>query len=249
MARIDYEDVGPKFERARALHGPSIEGWMDAIAARVTAGPASTILDLGCGTGMFSDAMARRFHARVVGVEPAAAMREASAQHAHPLVSYIAGDAMHIPLRNASCVLAWLSTMIHHVRDLQACAREVRRVVAHGGVVLIRSSFPGRHAQITLFRLVPGASAVASSFPTVEATVEAFERAGFTYGGIEGIEQVSAPGMREFVERVRTRADTTLQLLDDGEYDAAVARLEADLEDNADSGPIVDRIDLMTFRG
>jgi hypothetical protein len=42
--------------------------------------------------------------------------------------------------------------MIHHVPDLTAAARELRRVVRAGGPILIRSAFAGRHQAITLFR-------------------------------------------------------------------------------------------------
>ena len=174
---------------------------------------------------------------------------EASRAHGHQLVTYVGGDAIHIPLRDASCDVAWLSTMIHHVPDLAGCAREVRRVVRPDGVVLVRSSFPGRHEGITLFRRFPGASRVASSFPTVEATVAAFTGAGFSYAGIEAFEQVSAPSLRVFAERVRLRADTTLRLMDDEEYRNGLAALELEAVAETEPRPIVDAIDLLTFRG
>jgi SAM-dependent methyltransferase len=249
VARIDYEAVGADFERGRGLPQPAVDAWMDVIARHFEHGRGGVVLDLGSGTGIFADAMAERFGVRVVGLEPAAAMRaEAARTHGHDLVSYAGGDAMHIPLRDASCEVAWLSTIIHHVPDLSACAREVRRAVRDGGVALVRSSFPGRHEQITLFRRFPGASRVAATFPTVEETVAAFTGAGWTYEGLRSVAQMSARGLRVFTERVRLRADTTLRLMDDEEYRAGLAELEREAAEERVPKPIFDRIDLLTFR-
>jgi len=65
---------------------------------------------------------------------------------------YLGGEAKHLPLAESLVQAAWLSTVIHHVANLPARAREVGRVVAPGAHMLIQSSFPGRHADVTLFR-------------------------------------------------------------------------------------------------
>jgi len=61
------------------------------------------------------------------------------------------------------------------------------------------------------------------------------------------VPQVSAPSLRAFLERVRTRADTTLRLMPDDEYAAGVAQLERDVEEEREQQAVVDRIDLLTF--
>jgi hypothetical protein len=88
---------------------------------------------------------------------------------------------------------------------------------------------------------------VASSFPTVEATEAAFSAAGFRLDGIERVPQVSAPSLRVFLERVRLRADTTLTLMPDDEFDAGVAALERDVAAEAEPRAVVDYLDLLTF--
>ena len=47
---------------------------MSVIESQVDGGSISTILDLGCGTGRFSEGLATRFRARVVGVDPSQKM-------------------------------------------------------------------------------------------------------------------------------------------------------------------------------
>jgi SAM-dependent methyltransferase len=56
-------------------------------------------------------------------------------------VHLVGGRADGVPLRDGVAGAAWLSTVIHHVGDLDACANELRRVLAPGAPVLIRSAF------------------------------------------------------------------------------------------------------------
>jgi len=157
-----------------------------------------------------------------------------------------AGEAL--PLASGSCDAAWLSTVIHHLRDREACARELRRVLRPGAPVLIRSSFPGRHERITVFRYFPGASRVASGFPSVEEIAEVFRRAGFRRESLEGVPQISAPDLATALAHARLRADSTLAPLPDEEFEAGIAALERDVAAGASPGPVVDFIDLLVLR-
>jgi ubiquinone/menaquinone biosynthesis C-methylase UbiE len=248
MARIDYDAAAADYARSRALSLEAMDGWREAVRLRL---PSSRcrIVDIGSGAGSFAYAFAAWFDARVVGVEPSAGMLASAArEYAHARVAYVRGDAHALPLRDATCDAAWLSTVVHHFADLDAAAGEARRVVRDGGVALVRSSFPGRHDGITLFRRFPGASRVAESFPTLERTTEAFTRAGFRFDGIEAVPQVSAPSLRAFAERVRRRADTTLSLMPEDEYNACLAQLQREAETEQEPQPVIDELDLVTFR-
>jgi hypothetical protein len=133
-------------------------------------------------------------------------------------------------------------------RSVAGCARELRRVLEPGGPVLIRSSFPGRHAQITLFRFFPGARQIAETFPTVEATVAAFAAAGFAFQALQQVPQVSAPSLQAAVERVRQRADSTLKPLPDNEFAEGLAALECAAAAETTPTPVVDHLDLLVLR-
>jgi hypothetical protein len=61
------------------------------------------------------------------------------------------------------------------------------------------------------------------------------------------VPQVSAPSLQAFLERVRLRADTTLTLMQDDEFEAGVAELERDAAEEAVPRAVVDYIDLLTF--
>ena len=74
--RVDYDltRIPAAYDRGRD-HGPEVLNlWMSVIESQVDGGSISMILDLGCGTGRFSEGLATRFRARVVGVDPSEKM-------------------------------------------------------------------------------------------------------------------------------------------------------------------------------
>jgi SAM-dependent methyltransferase len=230
MARVDYDQMAASYDRGRALSLEGLEGWRAALTAYLSPPSARPVLELGAGTGLFATAIATWFDADVVAVEPSAGMRRQARQARwHPRVAYLGGQAERLPLRDGCCGSAWVSTVIHHLGDLPGCARELRRVLKPAAPVLIRSSFPGRHQGITLFRFFPGAGRIAEGSPTVE------------------VPQVSAPSLRAAVERVRLRADSTLAPLSDDEFAAGLAALERAAAAEPTPTPVVDHLDLLVL--
>jgi ubiquinone/menaquinone biosynthesis C-methylase UbiE len=144
------------YDAGQALSPKGLEGWRAALADYLPPPSALPVLDLGAGTGLFATAIVGWFDAGVVAVEPSEGMRrQARRARPHRRVAWIGGRAERLPLRDGCCGGAWLSTIIHHLGDLPGCAGELRRVLRAGSPVLIRSSFPGRHQGITLFRYFP----------------------------------------------------------------------------------------------
>jgi SAM-dependent methyltransferase len=243
MARIAYDDRdAAAFEATRHIAASGLTAWRAAVTRHLAPGTGTRLLDLGAGTGMWAQAFTGWYGIDVIAVEPSAAMR---ARCSHPHV--LPGDAGAIPLPDDSVDAAWLSTVLHHVPDLPAAARELRRVVRPGGPVLIRSAFAGRHQAITLFRFFPEAVRVLDTYPGVPDVEAAFAASGFTMTAVEQVPQVSAPSLRAFATALRREAHTPLQLISDDEYAAGLARLRRAAETR--TGPVVDALDLVVLRG
>jgi ubiquinone/menaquinone biosynthesis C-methylase UbiE len=247
MARVDYNAMAGRYDAGRAVPLDALQPWRAALEPYVPAGV--TILDVGSGTGIFCEAFARWFGARVIGVEPSAGMRAQAVQgRPHPLVQYVAGTAERLPVRRGSCRVAWLSTVIHHLASLEASAHELRHALTpNNGVVLVRSAFPDRLDHITLFRYFPGARAIAETFPSVEATAEAFAAAGFAVRALDRVDQHWAPSLRAYAKRVRLRADSTLAPLSEGEFSEGLRRLDLDVAREESPSPVVDGLDLLVL--
>ncbi|MFI5489817.1 class I SAM-dependent methyltransferase [Micromonospora echinaurantiaca] len=242
MALISFDDTdAAAFAATRELPRNGLDRWRHAVGQHLRPRAGMTVLDLGAGTGAWAAAFTDWFGVRVVGVEPAEAMRSRTTHR--PLV---AGDAVAVPLRDATVDAAWLSTMIHHIPDLDAAARELRRVLRPGAPVLIRSPFPGRHHRIALFHWFPEAVRVLERYPDVARVRSAFAAAGFPVSSVEPVAQTTAASLAQYAQRLDRRAHTPLQLITDDEYAAGVARLAVAARD--DSGPVVDHLDLLVLR-
>jgi ubiquinone/menaquinone biosynthesis C-methylase UbiE len=243
--RLDFNRVAKDYDAGRRLSDEALAAWRAAVTPYVPDVERPLILDLGCGTGRFAAALARWFHARVIGLDVAREMLRRAAPH--PDVDYALAHAQHLPLRDASVDVAWLSTVTHHVPNLHACARELRRALRPDRPVLIRGWFPGRE-DVLHFRYFPASRAHAETFPTIDATVDAFATAGFRKQALESVAQVSARSLAEFRDRVRTRADTTLQAISDDEFAAGLAALDRDVAAETGPAPVISRLDLLVLR-
>ena len=60
---MDYDrsDIPTVYDEARTLTPQRLRQWMDLLSAHIERETISLILDLGCGTGRFSEPLARRF--------------------------------------------------------------------------------------------------------------------------------------------------------------------------------------------
>ena len=249
MARVDYDRMAAVYDAGRDLTLSALEAWRDAVRAHVGSTAGLRLLDLGAGTGRFSSALCEWLDAEVVAVEPSGAMvGQAVRKPTKAAVTYLRGRAESIPLRAACCDAAWLSTVIHHVSDLALAAHELRRVLRPRAPVLIRNWFPGHTSDPLVFRFFPGARRLAETFPTIEDIVAAFTSAGFKTEALDPVEQVSAPSLRVFRDRVRIRADSTLEPLSDEEFARGMASLDAVVAEETTATPVIGRLDLLVLR-
>src|SRR5437762_2318619 len=102
---MDYDttDIPTAYDRGRD-HGPGVlRLWMDVVSSCVGKRRVNTILDLGCGTGRFSEALAARFDAEVLGIDPSKKMLEQARRKGRdPRVRYERGRGKVIPLPDKS---------------------------------------------------------------------------------------------------------------------------------------------------
>jgi 2-polyprenyl-6-hydroxyphenyl methylase / 3-demethylubiquinone-9 3-methyltransferase len=97
-----------------------------------------TVLDLGCGGGFMSEAMAKR-GATVIGVDPTEAAVVAARAHASEeglAIEYRVGSGEAIPLadRSVDCVVC--VDVLEHVADVDSVLDEIARVLKPDGLFL-----------------------------------------------------------------------------------------------------------------
>jgi SAM-dependent methyltransferase len=247
---IDYDDMSVRYQSGRALSEGAAKKWCAAVAPFIQDSAHPRILDLGAGTGRFAALFAGSLGATVVGIEPSTGMLAVAVRGERPNnLAYLAGSAERIPLAESTCDLAWLSHVWHHIRDHQACADDLRRVLRRGCHVLVRGTFGDRLDGFpTLFQFWPSTRQICEQLPTVQDTVAVFETSGFTLAQHRRIEQETASSLSEFAKRTRSRADSALMLISDSEFQEGQIAIEAVGAVEPKPIPVVEVIELLAFR-
>ncbi len=154
-----------------------------------TTTPPSSVLDIGCGTGMLLAGVAQRFpHATLAGIDLAPAMVEAtrSALAGHPGVRLLQGDAERLPFGDQSFDLVISTSTFQWLESLESAFSEAYRLLTPGGA--FRFAFFGSR---TLFELKESYRASLSRhgregedrthrFLPPSAVTEALEKSGFS---------------------------------------------------------------------
>jgi ubiquinone/menaquinone biosynthesis C-methylase UbiE len=247
---MDYDrtEIAAGYDRTRG-HGPEVlDLWMRALEPYLRRAEVETILDLGCGTGRFSDALAVHFDAEVVGVDPSVKMLEQAHGKEHRgRVRYQIGSAEAIPLLPDSVDAIFMSMSFHHFVDRTQAARECRRVLRTKGVVCVRTA---SREQIRSYPYVPffpsTPSLLHDNLPDRSALREPFEAAGFRLRAATILTQTIAPSWSAYAEKLAGGGDSILAILSPREFEDGLAALRRH-EEEEPGHPIAEPIDLLVF--
>jgi len=103
---------------------------------------ASTVLDVGCGTG-YGTALLAAKAARVAGVDIAwEAIQYARANYVRPNLSFACADCRRLPFPDNFFNRAVMFEVIEHVSEQATCLREIRRVLTAEGVLILSTPDP-----------------------------------------------------------------------------------------------------------
>jgi 2-polyprenyl-6-hydroxyphenyl methylase/3-demethylubiquinone-9 3-methyltransferase len=118
---------------------PARLAYLDTVRATEGFDPAGrTVVDIGCGGGLFAEELAR-LGMRVIGVDPAEASLQAARRHAERSgldIDYRLGAGEALPLEDSSVDMAVCVDVLEHVDDIGVVLRETARVLRPGGLYL-----------------------------------------------------------------------------------------------------------------
>jgi SAM-dependent methyltransferase len=251
MARISYDDqTAAAYKAVREVPRDGLGEWRDAVRRHLGPVPGMTVADIGAGTGQFAAAFSDWFGISIVAVEPSAAMRAQIPRR--PGIRVLEGHDSALPLPDGSADGAWLSLVIHHIPDLEAAAREIRRVLRPGAPVLIRQGFPGRVEGNEFVRWFPETARMVDTFPTVEQACQAFAAAGFSREALEPVPETFPASLAEFLAQLDTfrRADSTMRSLTEEEFRRGRERLRRAVQagETSSQEPRTSWLDLLVLR-
>lgn len=250
LKTVDYNDTqhvgyvaGRDMGRDHALH------WAGVFAGHAPARRPLSVLDLGSGTGRFTTILAETFGGETVGVEPSREMRRiAEARTDDRRVRFREGRAEAIPAEDAAFDLVLMFLSFHHVRDRQAAAAEIARVLAPDGRVLIRSQFSDRFPELEWHDYFPSARPIElEMFPRLTDVEALFASVGLRRVALVEAEECFGQSFAEHVERLRHRAISTFEHMSEEEIQEGFACMDKAVAAYGDTGPVIVRSDVLVL--
>jgi len=250
LKSLDYDQTRQPagYVAGRPLGAGSAEAWAEIFAANAPPQRPLTVLDLGSGTGRFSGLLANTLGGPVYGVEPSERMRAVAAAQAAEGVSFLAGRAEAIPMADDACDLVLMFLSFHHVRDRRAAAAEIARVLRPGGRVFIRNQFSDRFPDIDWHEHFPSARRIEMQmFPSTGEVEAPFAEVGLKRIDLVSFDEEFHDSRRDLAERLKHRAISTFEHLDEAEIVEGLARLDAAAAAETTPQPVIARSDLMVL--
>jgi ubiquinone/menaquinone biosynthesis C-methylase UbiE len=246
---MDYDQSGiaTTYDEARALTPARRRHWRRLLLANVDRTAISQVVDLGCGTGRFSEMLATELSARVIGFDPSETMiDQARRKPASSSVAFGRARAHELPLPDGCVDLVFMSQIYHHLPDPLAVAGECRRVVRIGGYVCIRTGT--RENDVVAPNFFPVMREMLDAdLPSTDEIRAHFAANGFMAMHHEIIREVVAQDWPSFVRKSALRADSFLARLSDTEFDQGMAALRAHGANSDPDEAVTEEIDWFVF--
>lgn len=162
--------------------------------------PRWTVADLGCGTGEATELLAP-FAAKVVGIdrEPSMLVAARARMAGAGNVEFREGDLLALPAKAGEFDAAVLMLVLHHVTDVTAVLREVRRTLGPRGVLLVVDMVAHAHED---YRITMGHQHLGFSEADVAAAAKAAGFASVRYRRLRAATDRKGPGL--FAAALRT---------------------------------------------
>ena len=171
------EGVADEYDRGRRRE--SVGFWAKETARLANLHGGSLVLDLGCGTGIYTLAVGLGASAFTCGIDPAVAML-AQARAKSRVTPWIVAVGEEIPIRPGVFDCIFSSQVWHHLADGRRTAKECFRVLKPGGALVIRTISHEQLRRRVVFRYFPeGLAHTLEAYPSEDDFNRYFEDAGF----------------------------------------------------------------------
>jgi SAM-dependent methyltransferase len=178
MPEIIYNRINKNYNATRTAD-PYIAGrLLEFLRGKQPRQDNRPFLDIGCGTGNYTMALAREI--AICGVDPSEKMLE-EARSNGPELSWQLGSAEQVPAADGHFAGAIATLTVHHWQDIPRAMAELCRVLAAGGRLVVFTSTPEQMQGYWLHHYFPGMmQASIQQMPDAARVTEAAITAGFT---------------------------------------------------------------------
>ena len=231
--KIDYDAIAQVYARNRRINARTLERLLQLGRLEKS----SRVLEVGCGSGNYSSAIANLIGCNCHGLEPSEGMlAKAKAQNA--AVVWTQGDAHTLSYPNNSFDFLFCVDVIHHVPNTKLLLNEAFRVLTAEGRLCIASdsewTIRNRHPLSVYFPET--IEKELERYPSPERLKTLLTECGFSEANDEIVE---LPYQLERADAYKEKSFSCLQLISESAFLTGLHAMERDLS----RGPIscVDR--------
>ena len=225
--RTDFGGLAPRYDRLR----PADANWWEVFDALVAEGDlvaGRRVLDVGCGTGRVTHALAER-GARVWGIDPAEEMLAVARAAGDLPGGFKRARAERLPFRRGWFDRVVFRQSVHLVERVPAFT-EAARVLGPRGRAVVATFHPDHFGSVWIARLFPRVAEIdRARFPSPADLQRELATAGFEPSRHRRLVQDAPLSRDDALERIRGRYISTLHLLDEGEIAEGLERAEREL--------------------
>jgi ubiquinone/menaquinone biosynthesis C-methylase UbiE len=222
----------------------------DLISAYVPKDGVSRIIDLGCGTGRYSEPLSVHFLADVIGIDPSQKMLEQTRKNtSHRGIIFKQATGEQLPVEEQSIDMVFMSMISHHLASPELTAHECRRILRDGGHVCFRNSTADATESFPYLNFFPGIRQIIKEQLASRNQIRSvFEGAGFDAVAHRAISHQMSPDWSSFANKIAIRSDSFLTRLPDDDFRAGMDALRT-YAGHADPGePVTIDVDFFVFQ-
>ncbi|WP_069650103.1 class I SAM-dependent methyltransferase [Caloranaerobacter ferrireducens] len=227
MGKINYNDISKIYDDVRDEEMTIINSFLD----EVKISEATKILDVGCGTGNYTNILQKITKAEVYGVDASEGMLEKAKEKNQHIILKV-GLATDIPFEDCIFDFVYMTDVIHHIKDIDKMFLEFYRVLKNGGKVCISTQ---SHRQIDLrymSEFFPSTAIVDKQrYPDIEEIISSAKKNGFSFLKIEIISEGEEVELgNKFLELLEKKGYSMLHLISDEDYQIGLNRVKSEMK-------------------
>jgi ubiquinone/menaquinone biosynthesis C-methylase UbiE len=250
---FDYRrsDIHQDYDAGRSIEPEARTLWVDDLRSRVGQPEPCRVLDLGCGTGRFTDLIKEAFpRAFVIGADPARGMLDEARPKARlAAFELLRAQAESLPFTGNHLDLVVLSLVYHHLDNPAVALAGVARILRPSGFVYIRSPTVETMKSCPWDSFFPTARRIAAQIlPTTERVLAETRDSGLVVDGYHTIRFLFARSGQQLIDRIARRAISSLRQVPADEFEAGFAALETHCLRKAAQEPIYEELQIFVLR-
>lgn len=221
-----FARLAAHYDRLRPLD----QNWEEMLARLVEEAQlrGRAVLEVGTGTGRLAAALTERYGCSVVAVDASAEMVAVGRSRTHD-IRFEQSVAEQLPF-DPNTFERVITHMAVHLFDRPRAFSEFRRVLTRTGVAAISTPDPQSFGGFVWSNYFPSYAEIdRARFPSAQSLREELENAGFHSPRVVRLHQYKSMSRDDALARMRERAFSTFEFIDDDEFESGLRRAEETL--------------------